>query len=43
MSTIFAGLTYFFKGKHFWRFDNSLIQTERQYPKLSSKEWLGCA
>lgn len=37
-----TGKTYFFKGKSFWQFNDSLMQVERMRPELSATRWMGC-
>jgi hypothetical protein len=36
------GLTYFFKGRLFWRFDNNKIKTDKHYPLPAPQHWVGC-
>lgn len=37
------GKTYFFKGKHFWRFDDSIQHVAHHNPELSSVRWMKCS
>ena len=37
------GRTYFFKNGHYWRFNDTVVRTERDYPQQASPHWLGCA
>lgn len=39
---MFAGKTYFFKGKGFWKFDDIHMQVEHEYQKLSGPFWFSC-
>lgn len=34
--------TYFYKGKDYWKFDNSKLFAEPGYPKSILKDWMGC-
>ncbi|KAK7576675.1 hypothetical protein V9T40_012961 [Parthenolecanium corni] len=36
------GITYFFKGKGFWKFDDQRMKTRNQSPIPSAQVWMGC-
>lgn len=35
------GLTYFFKGTHYYRFNDTTLQLDPSYPKLINEYWKG--
>lgn len=37
-----TGITYFFKGKEYWGFNNTWKKTEEGYPRSATSYWLGC-
>lgn len=39
---IVAGITYFFKGKEYWRFNNDWVIASEKSPLPSPQLWLGC-
>lgn len=39
---ICLGITYFFKGKHFWKFDNDWVSVVEAAPLPTPQIWLGC-
>lgn len=39
---LFAGTTYFFKGKHFWQFDDMRMRVAHKRPKPSAQYWMHC-
>lgn len=43
ISTLFPGLTYFFKGYDVWRFDNYRIRVDEAFPQLAIYHWFGCS
>lgn len=42
MSSFFLGKTYFFKGKGFWKFDDSVMHVAHNEPQLSAPRWMNC-
>lgn len=38
----YAGSTYFFKGKYYWKFNNDWIIVDESSPLPSPQTWLGC-
>ncbi|KAJ8686079.1 hypothetical protein QAD02_021873 [Eretmocerus hayati] len=36
------GTKYFFKGKHFWQFDDLRMRVAHRKPKSSAHFWMGC-
>lgn len=36
------GKTYFFKGKHFWQFDDTSMMVVDPYPKRIGTHWMQC-
>lgn len=36
------GVTYFFKGKGYWKFNDLQMRVEHRMPKPSSSFWMGC-
>lgn len=37
-----AGKTYFFKGKTYWEFNDSLMHVTHSRPELSAPRWMDC-
>lgn len=41
-NVLFSGTTYFFKGKHFWQFDDMRMRVAHKKPKSSAHFWMNC-
>lgn len=37
-----VGLTYFFKGKFYWKFNNDWVIVSESSPLPAPQTWLGC-
>lgn len=39
---VYIGKTYFFKGKSYWEFNDSLMHVTHSRPALSAPRWMDC-
>jgi hypothetical protein len=39
---VFPGRTYFFKGKGFWKFDDTHMRIAHEQQRPSATHWMGC-
>lgn len=42
VSACFAGFTYFYKDKEYWKFNNQRLRVEPGYPRSILKDFMGC-
>lgn len=39
---LLTGITYFYKDKEYWKFNNELLRVEPGYPRSILKDFMGC-